>query len=111
MFLTFYTVCMCAKSLQLYPTLCNPVTCSLPGSSVYGILQTENTGVGYHAVLEGIFLTQGLNSHLLRFLHWQAGSLPIVPPLTNNVVLVSVVQQSDLVIHMSIVPQIFSQLG
>ena len=24
---------------QLYPTLCNPVDCSLPGSSVHGILQ------------------------------------------------------------------------
>ena len=28
------------KSLQSYPTLCNPMDCSLPGSSVYGILQT-----------------------------------------------------------------------
>ena len=27
----------------------------------------------------GIFLTQGLNPHLLCFLHWQAGSLPLVP--------------------------------
>ena len=30
---------MCAKSLQLYPTLCNPVDCSPLGSSVHGILQ------------------------------------------------------------------------
>ena len=28
------------KSLQSCPTLCNPMDCSLPGSSVYGILQT-----------------------------------------------------------------------
>ena len=28
-----------AKSLQLYPTLCDPVDCSLPGSPVPGILQ------------------------------------------------------------------------
>ena len=27
-----------AKSLQSSPTLCDPVDCSLPGSSVYGIL-------------------------------------------------------------------------
>ena len=27
-----------AQSLQLCPTLCNPVDCSLPGSSVHGIL-------------------------------------------------------------------------
>ena len=30
---------MCAKSLQLYPTLCDPMDCSPPGSSVHGILQ------------------------------------------------------------------------
>ena len=28
-----------AKSLQLHPILCNPMDCSLPGSSVHGILQ------------------------------------------------------------------------
>ena len=26
---------------QSYPTLCNPVDCSLPGSSVHGILQAR----------------------------------------------------------------------
>ena len=30
-----------AKSLQLCPTLCNPMDCSLPGSSVHGILQAR----------------------------------------------------------------------
>ena len=30
--------------------------------------------------LLGIFLTQGLNLHLLYLLHWQAGSLPRAPP-------------------------------
>ena len=32
---------MCAKSLQLCPTLCDPMDCSLPGSSVHGILQAR----------------------------------------------------------------------
>ena len=32
---------MCAKLLQLCPTLRNPVDCSLAGSSVHGILQQE----------------------------------------------------------------------
>ena len=32
-------LCMHAKSLQLCLTLCNPVDCSSPGSSVHGILQ------------------------------------------------------------------------
>ena len=35
----------------------------------------KNTGVGCHALLQGIFLTQGLNSSLLCLLPWQAGSL------------------------------------
>ena len=30
-----------AKLLQLCPSLCNPMDCSLPGSSVHGILQTR----------------------------------------------------------------------
>ena len=29
------------KSLQLCPTLCNPINCSLPGSSVHGIFQAR----------------------------------------------------------------------
>ena len=33
--------CVHAKSLQLCPTLCNPVNCSLPGSSVYGFSRQE----------------------------------------------------------------------
>ena len=32
----------------------------------------RNTGVGCHALLQGIFPTQGLNLHLLCLLHWQA---------------------------------------
>ena len=31
--------------------------------------------MGRHALLQGIFPTQGLNWHLLCFLHWQADSL------------------------------------
>ena len=34
-------VCVCFKSLQSCPTLCNPVDGSSPGSSVYGILQAR----------------------------------------------------------------------
>ena len=48
--------------------------CSLPGSSVCGISQArilESTTVSFS---RGIFLTQGLNLHLL---HWQADSLPL----------------------------------
>ena len=34
----------------------------------------KNTGVGCHALLQGIFPTQGSNLHLLSLLHWQADS-------------------------------------
>ena len=40
----------------------------------------KNTGVGCHSLLQGIFPTQGLNPHPLCLLHWQADSLPLVPP-------------------------------
>ena len=37
----------------------------------------KNTGVDCHSLLQGIFLTQGLNPSLLHLLHWQADSLPL----------------------------------
>ena len=40
----------------------------------------NNTGVGCHALLQGIFLTQGLNPGLLCLQHWQTCSLPLAPP-------------------------------
>ena len=37
----------------------------------------KNTGVGCHFLVQGIFLTQGLNSQcLLKLLNWQVKSLP-----------------------------------
>ena len=33
-------VCVCVRA-QLCPTLCNPMDCSLPGSSVHGIFQAR----------------------------------------------------------------------
>ena len=53
---------------------------SLPGSFVYGVFPGKNTGVGGHFLLQEIFLTQGLNPHLLCLLHWQMDSLPLAPP-------------------------------
>ena len=35
---------------------------------------------GSHALLQGIFPTQGSNPHLLCLLCWQVGSLPLAPP-------------------------------
>ena len=38
-----------------------------------------HTHVGCPALLQGIFLTQGSNPHILSLLHWQVGSLPLAP--------------------------------
>ena len=72
--------CVHAKSLQLCPTLCDPMDCSPPGSSGHGDSPGKNTGLGSCTLLQGIFLTQGLNLCLLSLLHWQSGSLPLTPP-------------------------------
>ena len=72
-------VCMHAKSFQLCLTPCNPMDCSPPGCPVHGDSPSKNTGVGCHALLQGIFLIQGSNPHLLCLLLWQAGSLPLAP--------------------------------
>ena len=53
------------KLLQLCPTLCNSMDCSPPGSSVHGILQSKNTVVGCHSLLQGIIPTQRPNLGLL----------------------------------------------
>ena len=55
---------MCDQSCL---TLCDPMDCSLPGSSVHGDSPSQNTGVGCRFLLQGIFLPQG-------------SSLSLVPP-------------------------------
>ena len=55
--------------LQLYPTLYNPMDCGPPGSSVHGDSAGKNSGVGCHALLQGIFPTQGSNPRLSGLLH------------------------------------------
>jgi len=70
-------------------TLCDPMDCSPPGSSVHEDSPGKNTGVGCHALLQGIFSTQGANPslphcrqilyHLLLLLllsHFSRGSPP-----------------------------------
>ena len=55
------SVCEVAQSC---PTLCDPVDCSLPGSSVHGIFPGKNTGMDCHFLLQEIFPTQGLKPGL-----------------------------------------------
>ena len=49
---------------QLYPTLCDPMDCSPPDSSVHGDSPIKNIGVGHHAPLQGIISTQGTSPSL-----------------------------------------------
>ena len=49
---------------QSCPTLCNPMDCSLPGSSVHGIFQATVLEWVAISFLQGIFPTQGLNPGL-----------------------------------------------
>ena len=69
---------MHAKSLQPRLTLWDTMDCSPPGFSVHGDSPDKNTGVGFHALLQGTFPTQGLNLCLLSLL--QVASLPLAPP-------------------------------
>ena len=74
------TVCVHFQLLQSCPTLCYPMDCSPPGSTVHGDSTGMNAGVSYHALLQGIFPTQRSNPGLLCLLHSRAGSLPLAPP-------------------------------
>ena len=85
------SVCVlsCFSSVRLFATVKNY---SHQAPLSVGILQAKSTGVGCHALLQGIFPTQRLNLHLLRLLHWQAGSSPLVPPgkqISNEFVFIS----------------------
>ena len=75
----YEAVCLlsCFSCLQLFatPWTVQPTRLLCPWDS-----PGENTGVGCHALLQGIFLTQGSNPCLLSLLHWQVGSLPRAPP-------------------------------
>ena len=67
--------CMLSCFSCLWPYEPQPARLSCPRDS-----PGKNTRVGYHALLKGIFLTQGWNLSLLCLLHWQAGSLLLMPP-------------------------------
>ena len=64
-------VLSCFSHVQLFVTLWT-VACQAPFHA--RILEW-----GCHALLQGIFLTQGSNLRLLHLLHWQAVSLSLAP--------------------------------
>ena len=79
------SLCMNAQSCL---TLCSPMNCNPPDSSIHGISQATILEWVSIPLLQGIFPTQGSNPHLLHFLHWEADSLPqshLGSPLKINV--------------------------
>ena len=60
-FYMFSSKCLVTQSCL---TPCDPIDCSLPGSSVHGDSPGKNTGVRNLSSLQGIFPTQGSNPGL-----------------------------------------------
>ena len=56
-------LCLLAQSCL---TLSGPMDCSLPGSSVHADSPDKNSAVGCHALLQGVFPTQGFYPGLLH---------------------------------------------
>ena len=69
---------VCERSVaQSCPTLCIPMDCGLPGSSVRGISQAENlTGAGCRVLLQGDLPDPGIEPASPAASAWQADSLP-----------------------------------
>ena len=62
----FRKMCLLCLATQSCLIFCKPMDCSPPGSSVHGVSPGKKTGVGCHALLQGVFPTQGLNPGLLH---------------------------------------------
>ena len=60
---SFVYLTLCLRA-QLYLTPCDPMDYSTPGSSIHGDSPGKNTGVGCHALLQGILPTEELNPGL-----------------------------------------------
>ena len=77
-----HSLCSCVrtKSLQSCLTLWDHMVCSLPGSSVHGILQARILEWVAMPSCRGIFP----NPQLLHLLYWQVGSLPLAPLVIPN---------------------------
>ena len=68
------------KSLQSCLTLCDPMHCSPPGSSIHGILRARILAWVAMPSSKGSSPSRDQTPSLLPLLHWQAGSSPLAPP-------------------------------
>ena len=69
-----YNFALCVYVLSLVQLFVTPwtIACLCPWNFL-----GKKIGVGCHFLLQWVFLTQGLNLHLLCLLHWQEDSLPL----------------------------------
>ena len=101
--------CVCIKSLQLCLTLCDPMGCSLPGSSVHGILQARTLDWVGMPFSRGSAQPRD-QTHILCLLHWQVGSPEVYNPIKKpqptrrNKVMAPLVQSEELC-RVSIAPE------
>ena len=68
-YLIYYILICQVVDNSLWPRGLNPTRVLCPWN-----FPGKNTGVGWHFHLQGIFLTQRSNLHLLHLLHWQVDS-------------------------------------
>ena len=76
MLIFLHALCL-LKSLQSCMTLCDPMDCSPTRLLCPWDSPGKDNGVSCHALLQGIFPTQGSNLNRLCLLHWQAGFFTI----------------------------------
>ena len=60
------SLCWAVLGCSVLSDSCNPMDCSPPGSFAHRDSPAKNTGVGCHALLQGIVPIQGLNPGLLH---------------------------------------------
>ena len=96
--------------MLLCPALCDPMDCSLPGSSVHGKFPGKNTGVSCCCLIPGIFPTKGSNLCLLYLLHWQEDFLPLCH-LKFYTILINVIQKSILLIIKNVLLRFIGMQG
>ena len=103
-------VCVCVLVSQLCPTLCDPINCSPPGSSVHGILQArvlERVAIPFSKGLRDLEIDPLLlhcRQILYHLSHQRGPSLPTaacITPHVSHVPFPAATAQAPLRLHVS----------